>query len=92
MQLAAKYLEENGYPNWTRVQRIVEGEGEREIFIQLHIRNIFKMYKLNTKHSCAHRIILTSWDYLHASHFHGSLGGQDWQEVEAYYLNHLFHK
>jgi len=25
MQLAAKYLEENGYPNWTRVQRIVEG-------------------------------------------------------------------
>jgi len=25
MELAAKYLEENGYPPWTKVQRIVEG-------------------------------------------------------------------
>ena len=31
-----------------------EREREREIFIQLHIRNTFKIYKLNTKQSCAH--------------------------------------
>ena len=29
-------------------------EREREIFIQPQIRNTFKIYKLDTKHSCAH--------------------------------------
>jgi len=33
MELAAKYLEKNGYPSWTRVERIVEG-GEPMAFQQ----------------------------------------------------------
>ena len=32
----------------------VERERERELFIQLHIRNTVKIYKLNTKQSRAH--------------------------------------
>ena len=37
-----------------RLTYILYLEREREIFIQLHIRNTFKIYKLNTKQSCAH--------------------------------------